>query len=150
MKEKDSNPQIIVKLVIIDIFPSIEEINKKNSDIITISFQNNDKDLIFNLSDLLLYKKEIELSYPKKLTNIKIMIYKNDILYASGFLNLKNKEQWITMSYGNKKREGNSNLAFNLIDCIKIKICCKIMLKNEFINIIENNINNMTKKILLY
>ncbi len=146
MKEKDSNPQIIVKLVIIDIFPSIEEINKKNSDIITISFQNNDKDLIFNLSDLLLYKKEIELSYPKKLTNIKIMIYKNDILYASGFLNLKNKEQWITMSYGNKKREGNSNLAFNLIDCIKIKICCKIMLKNEFINIIETSINNMPKK----
>ena len=146
MKEKDSNPQIIVKIVIIDVFPSIEEINNNNTEVITISFQNNDKDLIFNLSDLLLYKKEIELSYPKKLTNIKMMIYKNNILYAFGFIPIKNNDQWITMSYENKKREGNSNLAFNLMDCIKIKISCKIILKNEFINIIETSINNMPKK----
>ena len=146
MKERESNSQINVKLLIIDIFPSIEELNKNNTEYITISFQNNDNDILYNLSDLLSHKKEIELFYFKKPSSIKININKNNNLYASGILPLKNIEQWITLSFENKKRENNINFAQSLMDFIKLKINCKIIQKNEYINNMDNNANNTPKK----
>lgn len=47
--------EIIIKLIILDIFPSLEEVNDNNSEIITISFQDND--LSYELADLLSSKK---------------------------------------------------------------------------------------------
>ena len=146
MKEKDINSQINIKLAIVDIFPSLEEINNNNTEYVTISFQNNDNDIKFNLSDLFPHKKEIDLSYVKKPSYIKTVINKNNNIYASGLLPLKNSEQWITMSFENKKRENNSNFAQSLMDCIKLKINCKIIGNESTNNNIDNNTNNIPKK----
>ena len=145
MENNESNPQIIIKLLILEIFPSLEELNNNNSEI-TISFQDKDNDIIFNLNDILTSEKELELSCNYKSSSIKIIINKNDILYASGLLQLKNGEQWVTLTYENKKRQINSNLALSLMDCIKLKINCKIISGTESINISENKINNIIKK----
>ena len=145
MENNESNPQIIIKLLILGIFPSLEELNNNNSEI-TISFQDKDNDIIFNLNDILTFEKELELSCNYKSSSIKIIINKNDILYASGLLQLKNGEQWVTLTYENKKRQINSNLALSLMDCIKLKINCKIISGTESINISENKINNIIKK----
>ena len=145
MENNESNPQIIIKLLILEIFPSLEELNNNNSEI-TISFQDKDNDIIFNLNDILTSEKELELSCNYKSSSIKIIINKNDILYASGLLQLKNGEQWVTLTYENKKRQINSNLALSLMDCIKLKINCKIISGTESINISENKINNIMKK----
>ena len=145
MDNNESNPQIIIKLLILEIFPSLEELNNNNSEI-TISFQDKDNDIIFNLNDILTSKKELELPCNYKSSSIKIIINKNDILYASGLLQLKNGEQWVTLTYENKKRQINSNLALSLMDCIKLKINCKIISGTESINISENKINNIIKK----
>ena len=53
--------EIIIKLIILDIFPSLEEVNDNNSEIITISFQDND--LSYELADLLSSKKELDLTF---------------------------------------------------------------------------------------
>ena len=145
MENNESNPKIIIRLLILEIFPSLEELNNNNSEI-TISFQDKDNDIIFNLNDILTSKKELELPCNYKSSSIKIIINKNDILYASGLLQLKNGEQWVTLTYENKKRQINSNLALSLMDCIKLKINCKIISGTESINISENKINNIIKK----
>ena len=145
MEKKKLDSQINIKLIILDIFPSLEEVTKNNSETINIYFQDNNT--LNNLSELLLTKKELNLIFPPNSSNIKITLYKNDNLYASGLFILKNNEQWVTFSYENKKRHNNSNLALNLIDCLKLKIICKIISGNESINYQENNINNLNNMI---
>ena len=139
MEKNESDSQIIIKLIILDIFPSLEEVSKNFSEIITIIFQGND--IIYNLYELMSTKKELDLLFPPNSSIIKILLNKNNNLYASGLLPLKNHEQWVTLSYENKKPQ--NNLALSLIDCIKLKIKCKIIAGKETVNILENNINNI-------
>ena len=136
--------EIIIKLIILDIFPSLEEVNDNNSEIITISFQDND--LSYELADLLSSKKELDLTFPQNTTNAKINLNKEEILYASGLLPIKNSDQWVTLSYENKKPIGNSSLALSLINCIKLKINCKIISGDAMMNMNESNFSNIIKK----
>jgi len=141
--------EIIIKIIVIDIFPSIEEVNNNNSDIITISFQDND--LSYKLPELLSTKNEISLSFPQNSSKVKLTLCKNDIIYASGLLSLKNSEQWITLEYENKKEPTNSNIALSLLDCIKLKINCKIIsgdiTENNYVNIVKKNKEKLRQKL---
>ena len=136
--------EIIIKLIIQDIFPSLEEVNNNNSEIITISFQDND--FSYELANLLSSKKELDLAFPLNTTNAKINLNKDQILYASGLLPIKNSDQWVTLSYENKKPIGNSSLALSLINCIKLKINCKIISGDAMMNMSESNFSNIIKK----
>lgn len=140
----EPNHQIITKLIIKEIFPSLEELNNNDSEM-TISFQDKDNDIIFNLAELLLHPKKLELSFNSKSSSIKVIINKNGILMASGLLLLKNGEQWITLSYENKKKV-NSNFVLNLLDCIKLKIKCKIISRSESLENSDKKENNLIKK----
>ena len=148
MENKEINSKIVIKLLILEIFPSLQELSNNNSEIITISFQDKetDNDILFNLTDLLLQKKELDLSFSSNTSNIKLILNKNDILYASGLLPIKTCEQWVTLTYENKKCQGYSNLSLSLMDCIKLKIQCKIISGFESKNTLENKITNNKKK----
>ena len=139
MENKESNSQTAIKILILEIFPPLNELTNNNSEIITISFQDksNDNDIIFNLTDLFINKKELDLSFSSKTSSIKLILNKNDNLYASGQLPLKNGDQWTTLTYDNKKYQNNSNIASTLMDCIKLKIQCKIISGNEMISKVE-------------
>ena len=139
MENKELNSQTTIKILILEIFPPLNELTNDGSEIITISFQDksNDNVIIFNLTDLFINKKELDLSFSSKTSSIKLILNKNDNLYASGQLPLKNCEQWITLTYDNKKYKNNSNIASTLMDCIKLKIQCKIISGYDTINKIE-------------
>ena len=141
--------KIIIKIILLDIFPSLEEVNNNNSDITTISFQDNN--LTYKLSELLSTKKEISLTFPQNTSKVKLTIYKNDIIYASGLFSLKNSEQWITLEYENKKEQTNSNIALSLLDCIKLKINCKIIsediTENNYVNIVKQKKEKLRQKL---
>lgn len=142
--------KINIKIILLDIFPSLEEVNNNNSDITTISFQDNN--LSYNLSEFLSTKKEISLSFPQNTSKAKLSLYKNDIIYASGLLSLKNCEQWITLEYENKKEQTNSNIALSLLDCIKLKINCKTIsgdiTENNYVNIVKKNKEKLRQKLI--
>ena len=135
---------IILKLILIDIFPTIEEIeHNNNNEEISIIFQG--LNIFYNLKDLLSNKKVIYINkpIPKNKALILSLIQSIQIL-ATGILSIKSGKQWVTFSYQNKKKSTSSNLAQNLIDCIKINISCEIIVNNmEYYNstIISNNIN---------
>ena len=141
--------KIIIKIIVLDIFPSLEEVNNNNSDITTISFQDNN--ISYKLSELLLDKKEISLTFPQNTSKAKLTLYKNDIIYASGLLSLKNSDQWITLEYENKKEQTNSNIALSLLDCIKLKIKCKTIsgdiTENNYVNIVKKNKEKLRQKL---
>ena len=140
--EKNESNHLNIKLIILEIFPPLEELNDNNSEI-TICFEDKYNEIVFNLTELLLYQKELDLSFNSKSSRIKVIINKNDNLFASGLLTLKNGDQWVTLSYENKKRHIYSNLTLSLMDCIKLKINCKIMSDDES-NM--NNSYNLMKK----
>ena len=141
--------KINIKIILLDIFPSLEEVNNNNSDITTISFQDNN--LSYNLSEFLSTKKEISLTFSLNTSKAKLTLYKNDIIYATGLLSLKNNEQWITLEYENKKAQTNSNIALSLLDCIKLKINCKIISgdvsENNYVNIVKKNKEKLRQKL---
>ena len=145
---------IILKLILIDIFPSIDEIeHNNNNEEISIIFQG--LNIFYNLKDLLINKKVIYISkaIPKNNTLILSLVQSIQIL-ASGILSVKSGKQWVTFSYQNKRKSTSSNLVQSLIDCIKINISCEIIFNNmEYYNstIFKYNIkknlrNNFPKK----
>lgn len=141
--------KINIKIILLDIFPSLEEVNNNNSDITTISFQENN--MSYKLSELLSSKNEISLTFPQNTSKAKLTIYKNNIIYASGLFSLKNSDQWITLEYENKKDQFNSNIALSLLDCIKLKINCKTIsgetTENNYVNIVKKNKERLRQKL---
>ena len=119
-----------IKLKLIDIYPSINELisQQNNLDII---FQG--LDIFYNLYELLENQTEITLNPRNKLSLIISLIKSNNI-FATCVYNIKQGEQWITFTYENKKKK-ESTLVHNLIDCIKIKINCDIKNGNSFFNL---------------
>jgi hypothetical protein len=107
--------------------------------------------LSYKLSELLSTKKEISLTFPQNTSKVKLTLYKNDIIYASGLLSLKNSDQWITLEYENKKEQTNSNIALSLLDCIKLKIKCKTIsgdiTENNYVNIVKKNKEKLRQKL---
>ena len=130
------NKNRIVKLTLIDIFPSLEEIEEQNSkEEISIIFQG--LNIFYNLKDLLVNKKDIYINQSNQKNTLLISLVQSINILANGLLSLKTGKQWVTFSYENKKKNPSSNLAFNLMDCIKININCLIIFNNS-----ENHINS--------
>ena len=124
-----------IKIIILDLYPSYSELNPTNEEMLLIFEGIN---IYFYLNDLLTSHQKIEIKNNNHSSIIVSLIKTNNIL-ASGTINLKNGEQWVTMNSDNKKKS-NMNLALSLIDCIKLKIFCEI--KNVNKNGINSNNNN--------
>ena len=139
----------IIKLTLIDIFPSLEEIEQSNKEEISIIFQGLNN--FYNLKDLLFNRKDIYIkkNIPKK--SLLISLVQSVDILATGTLNIKTGKQWVTFSYENKKKLPQSNLALSLMDCIKINISCLIIYNNSqnYRNTIINNTNKGFNKIQL-
>ena len=136
MSLNSSNISNQIKIIILDIFPAISELNSSGEEMFLI-FQGLNH--FYNLKELLVSHKIIEIPNNNQISII-ISLIKNNNLMAVGCLNLKYGEQWITMTYENKKKS-NMNLALSLIDCIKLKIVCDFKNKNT-ISTNNSNINN--------
>jgi len=146
-----------IKILILDLYPSYDELNPDGEELLLIFEGIN---IFFDLKDLLTSKNKIEINNNNQSRLIVSLIKSNNII-ASGYLNLKYGEQWIKMNSENKKKS-TMNLALSLIDCIKIKIFCEMKNMNKTclnnnkgnINIsslnatnINNNINLTTRSI---
>ena len=125
-----------IKISVLDIFPTFEELNPKKEEMFAI-FQGLNK--FFGLKEILSKNKQIEIENNNQ-SSIIISLIKSNNIIASGYINIKQGEQWITLNYETKNKKINSNLALNLMDCIKLKIFCEIKNKN-LINTTFNNIN---------
>ena len=130
----NSPRETIIKLKLLDIFPSIIELEQQQNEI-SIIFQG--LDTFYNLYDLLKTKTEITLNAKTK-SSIIISLIKCDNIFATSIFNIKQGEQWITFSYENKKKKELSFVQ-SLIDCIKIRLNC------EFDKNISNIILNAKK-----
>ena len=140
-KNKNSSKEDnIIKIKLLDIFPSIKELKEQKGEI-DIVFQGSD--IFYNLIELLSTKKEISLKTQKPA--IIISLIKSTNIFATCLFNIKPGEQWINFSYGNKKKK-DTTLAQNLIDCIKMKIKCVISRMIGNINS-NNNTSTNTKKL---
>ena len=138
----------IIKLTLIDIFPSLEEIEHNNKEDISIIFQGIN--IFYNLKDILLNKKDIYIKkhFPKN--TLMISLVQSINILATGILTIKTGKQWVTFSYENKKKSPSSNLALSLMNCIKINISCLVIYNNtenfNNININNNNTNKLYNK----
>ena len=134
--EKKSSMNNPIKITILDLFPSLNELNPKHEEMLLI-FQGLNS--FFNLKEVLTSKKKIEIENTNQSPIIISLIKSNNII-AAGYINIKQGEQWITLNYENKNKKMTTNLALSLIDCVKLKIFCDIKNKNP-INTTFNNIN---------
>ena len=143
----------IIKLTLIDIFPTLEEIENNSKEEISIVFQG--LNIFYILKDLLLNKKEIYIKKPSPKNALIITLVQSINILATGLLKIKSGNQWVTFSYENKKVSPQMNLALSLIDCIKINISCLIIYNNienyKTSNLMNTNFkifnkNNLSKK----
>ena len=143
INKSSSKEDNIIKIKLLDIFPTLNDLKQQNKEI-DIIFQG--LNIFYNLFELLSSKTEITLKIKSKSSIIISLIKKND-LFATSIFNIKQGEQWITFSYENKKKKDTS-LAQSLINCIKIKLNCEIEHNNNANNMILNSkklkFNNMT------
>ena len=121
--------------MILDLYPTYSELNPSDEEFLLIFEGLN---VFFNLKDLLKSHKKIEINNINQ-SSITVSLIKSNNIIASGYINLKHGEQWITMNTENKKKS-NMNLALVLIDCIKLKIFCEM--KNINKSNISTNISN--------
>ena len=131
----------LIKIKLLDIFPSIIELQQQQNDL-DIIFQG--LDIFYNLFELLKSKIELTINTKNK-TSIIISLIKSNNIFATCVFNIKQGEQWMTFSYENKRKK-EASFAQSLIDCIKIKLNCEFI-KNLIKNKKSKNINLNTKKI---
>ena len=138
----------IIRIKLLDIFPSINELQQQQNDL-DIIFQG--LDIFYNLIELLKSKIEITINTKNK-TPIIISLIKSNNIFATCIFNIKQGEQWVTFSYENKKKK-EASFAQSLIDCIKLKLNCEISKniikkkKSKNINLNSKKINNNIKNI---
>ena len=125
---------IIIKLTLIDIFPTIEEIENNSNEDISIIFQGLNK--FYNLKDLLLSKRDIYINKSMSKNTLIISLVQSIDLLAIGFLKIKSGKQWITFSYQNKKKSLSTKRFKILENKLNIFQC-----KNN--NIIKKNLFNI-------
>ena len=142
--EKQNNIRKI-KIVLLDIFPSIEELETSKNEIVII-FQDNNN--FYSVNQLLTEKSEINFS--TELSSIIISLIKKDNILATSIFNIRQGEQWLTFTYENQKKNSPTNLALILMNCIKIKLICEISMFNVTHNNINNNINNNEQTKILH
>jgi len=141
-KNSSSKEDITIKIKLLDVFPTMNDLKQQSNDI-DIIFQG--LNIFYNLFELLTNKTEITLKINNKSSIIVSLIKKNE-LFATSIYNIKQGEQWITFSYENKKKKDTS-LAKSLMNCIKLKLICEIehdSNANNMINSKKLKFNNMT------
>ena len=145
MDSRLTSPGFKIKLILLDIFPSLEELSNNEEELIII-FQG--LRTFYNLSEIITNKTEIIIPNCQIKNSIIISINKSDNIFATGVFNIKQGEQWLKFVYENKTKKLSSNLALSLIDCIKIKIFCEFLTEagnynsNITVNTLSNSINN--------
>ena len=144
--DKSKSPQKsprenIIKIKLLDIFPSIIELKQQQKEL-DIIFQG--LDIFYNLYELLNNKTELTLNIKNK-NSIIISLIKSNNIFATCVFHIKKGDHWITFSYENKKKK-ETNFVQSLIDCIKIKLNCELS-KNPIKNKNNKNIFLNTKKL---
>ena len=128
MEFKNSN-LLKIKLILLDIFPSFEDLKKQYKEGLSIIFHGIN--MFYNLEELISQKQEIVLSPHQSKKKLMISIIKLTDILATGQLQVKQGTQWVTFLYENKEKPTQGNLALNLIDCIKINILVDILSENN-------------------
>ena len=128
MESKDSNSSKI-KIILLDIFPSFEDLENQDKKGLSIIFHGINK--FYNLKEIISQKEEIILTPNLAQTKMVISIIQNTDILATGQMIIKHGTQWVTFSYENKEKSSQTNIVLNLIDCIKINILCEIPNKNQ-------------------
>ena len=114
-----------LRLFLLDIFPSFEDLLTQNKTGLSIIFHGIN--MFFDLEELISQRKEILITPNKTQIKINMSIVKSTDVLASGHMIIKNGTQWVTFLYETKEKSIPGNLALNLIDCIKINISCEIL-----------------------
>ena len=134
--EKKNYESKMIKITLLEIKPSLKQLEKNNNEI-SIIFQGIN--VFYNIRKLLLNNTEIKINDCKN--SIIMSLVKSDTIFASALFNIKPGENWVTFNYESKKKTSlKQNL--NYIDCIKIKILCQL---EEKLNIKKNLSNNKNK-----
>ena len=128
MEFKNSN-LLKIRLILLDIFPSFEDLKKQYKEGLSIIFHGIN--MFYNLEELISQKQEIILSPHQSKKKLMISIIKLTDILATGQLQVKQGTQWVTFLYENKEKPTQGNLALNLIDCIKINILVDILSENN-------------------
>jgi len=128
MEPKDSNSSRI-KIILLDIFPSFEDLENQDKKGLSIIFHGINK--FYNLKELVSQKEEINIVPNLTQTKMAISIIQSTDILATGQMIIKHGTQWVTFSYENKEKLSQGNLVLNLMDCIKINILCEISNKNQ-------------------
>ena len=128
MEFKNSN-LLKIKLILLDIFPSFEDLKKQYKEGLSIIFHGIN--MFYNLEEIISQKQEIVLSPHQSKKKLMISIIKLTDILATGQLQVKQGTQWVTFLYENKEKPTQGNLALNLIDCIKINILVDILSENN-------------------
>ena len=137
----DTKPisKAIIKLTLIDIFPSITDLNNDTSPMNKLQIIFHGINIFYNLEELIINKKEILINQNPNQNLVNISIIRNTDILANGKFLIKQGIQWVTFAYENKNKSSNSNCVLNLIDCIKIKFSCEIQkLQNQNEGILKN------------
>jgi hypothetical protein len=114
-----------LRIYLLDIFPSLEDLNNQNKSDLSIIFHGIN--MFYDLEELISQRKEIIITPNQTQIKIIMSIVKSTDVLASGHMLIKHGTQWVTFLYENKEKSAPGNLALNLIDCIKINISCEIL-----------------------
>ena len=125
-----------IKLILLDIFPSLEDLKSQDKGGLSIIFHGIN--IFYDLEELISQRKEVMIIPHQTQIRIIMSIIKGTDILATGQLLIKQGTQTVTFSYENKEKSPSGNLYFNLIDCIKINISCEIINANQNSHSIEN------------
>ena len=140
--EQNSFQNRIITITLLEIRPTLRELEKNNNEI-SIIFQGIN--VFYNLRKLLANNTQIQINNCKN--SLIMSLVKSDNIFASALFNINFGENWVTFNYESKKKS-SIKPDLNVASLIKIKILCQIKLNNN--NIFDdskNNINSKNKKI---
>ena len=136
-----SYQNIEIKIIILEIVPSLKSL-ERNNDQISIIFQGIN--VIYNLRKLLIGKTEILINNCK--SSLIISLLKSDRVFATSLFKITYGEQWITFDYDSKN---TSVLKLNIksLDTIRMKVKCERKIKvNKILSLSSKSPKNISKK----
>ena len=136
-----SYQNIEIKIIILEIVPSLKSL-ERNNDQISIIFQGIN--VIYNLRKLLIGKTEILINNCK--SSLIISLLKSDRVFATSLFKITYGEQWITFNYDSKN---TSVLKLNIksLDTIRMKVKCERKIKvNKILSLSSKSPKNISKK----
>jgi len=136
-----SSQNIEIKIILLEINPSLKSLERKNEQI-SIIFQGIN--IIYNLRKLLSGKTEILINNCK--TSLIVSLLKSDRIFATSLFRIAYGEQWITFNY-NSKSTSVMKLNVKSLYTIRMKIKCERAIKNNKILSLSNKSpKNIPKK----